>query len=103
MFTDLITFDSLKNLAGMVAAVSLVVQVTKGVIKKNFDDWVVRLWTLIVSMGLQGYLLVIDGIYTTETVGLAFLNSLLVAAVAMGIYENIADPKAEKKKIEEGN
>ena len=94
---DFMTPDTLSTFAGLVAAVSIIVQFTKPLIKKNFIDGAVRIYTFVVSLiltfvfastgqGLQGILLTV-------------INSILVSLTAMGTYETIADPKAEKEKL----
>jgi hypothetical protein len=93
---DFITIDNLATFVGMVAVVALVVQFTKGVVKARFDDWAVRLYTLAWAWLLQGFVCFVQGRLTTEHIGLAVLNGILVALAASGAYETIADPKAKK-------
>jgi hypothetical protein len=94
---DFMTVETLSTFAGLVAAVSIIVQFTKPLIKKNFIDGAVRIYTFVISLiltfvfartgqGLQGILLTV-------------INSILIAMSAMGAYETIADPKAEKEKL----
>lgn len=93
---DFITIDYLTTFAGMVAVVALIVQFTKGIVKARFEDWAVRLYTLGWAWALQGFVCFVQGRLTTEHIGLAVLNGILVALAAIGAYEAIADPKAEK-------
>jgi hypothetical protein len=96
MYNDFITMETLATFAGLVAAVSIIVQFTKSLIKNRFGDAAVRIYTFVIALMLtfifarsgQG----IDGIVLT------IINSIIVAIAAMGGYEVIADPKAEKKK-----
>jgi hypothetical protein len=96
MYNDFFTLEVLATFSGLVAATGIIVQFTKPIIKKSFSDVAVRLYTWIISLiltfafarngtGVQGILL-------------AIINSILVALTSMGAYENIADPRAEKKK-----
>jgi len=93
---EFITIDYLATFAGMVAVVALVVQFTKGIIKSNFEDWAVRLYTLAWAWVLQGFVCFVQGRYSIEHIGLAVLNGILVALAASGAYEVVADPKAKK-------
>lgn len=93
---DFMTVETLSTFAGLVAAVSIIVQFTKPLIKKNFIDGAVRIYTFVISLiltfvfartgqGLQGILL-------------SVINSILIAMSAMGAYETIADPLGEKER-----
>jgi len=93
---DFMTPEILSTFAGLVAAVSIVVQFTKPLVKRNFIDGAVRIYTFIISLiltfafartgqGLQGILLTV-------------INSILIAMSAMGAYETIADPLGEKER-----
>ena len=96
---DFMTPETLSTFAGLVAAVSIIVQFTKPLVKKNFIDGAVRIYTFVISLiltfvfasngqGIQGTLLTI-------------INSILVSLSAMGAYETIADPLGEKSKGED--
>lgn len=97
MQNDFFTTKTLATFAGMVGAVSLIVQFTKGFFKSSVPDWVVRLYTLLVAVAVQFFVLYIGGQLTVETVGLGIINSVLVATSSMGAYETIADPGARKQ------
>lgn len=95
MYNEFFTLELLTTFAGLVAGVTLIVEFTKPMIKKNLADGWVRLYTWVIALiltfafarngeGIQGILLTI-------------INSILVALTSMGAYENIADPKATKK------
>lgn len=96
MYEDFITLDTLTTFAGIVAATTLIVQFTKSLIKKKFQDAAIRIYTWIVALILMivfvGYGKGIQGIVLTV------INSIIVALTSMGTYEVIADPLAEKKK-----
>lgn len=95
---DFMTSESLVTFTGLVAAVAVVVQFTKTLIKKQFDDYAVRIYAFIVALALtfifaptgQG----ISGIVLT------IINAILITLAAMGGYEAIADPEAKKNKNE---
>lgn len=96
MYEDFITLDTLTTFAGIVAATTLIVQFTKSLIKKKFQDVAIRIYTWIVALILMivfvGYGKGMQGIVLTV------INSIIVALTSMGTYEVIADPLAEKKK-----
>lgn len=96
MYNDFMTVEILATFSGLVAAVAIIVQFTKSVVKKNFGDQWVRLYAFIIALiltflfapvgtGLQGIVLTI-------------INSMLICMAAIGGYEVVADPKAEKEK-----
>lgn len=93
---DFMTPEILSTFAGLVAAVSIVVQFTKPLVKRNFIDGAVRIYTFVISLiltfafarsgqGIQGILLTV-------------INAILVSLTSMGTYEIVADPYAEKRK-----
>jgi len=90
---DFFTLEMLATFAGLVTATGLIVQFTKGIIKKEFDDYVVRIYAFIVALiltaafaprgeGMQGVLVIL-------------LNAVLVTLTAMGGYEAINNPTAQ--------
>jgi uncharacterized protein with PQ loop repeat len=96
MLNEFITLEILATFAGLVMAVSVIVQFTKSIVKKKFGDSAVRLYAFIISLiltfifarsgqGLQGIVLTI-------------INAALITIASMGGYEIIADPRAEKRK-----
>jgi hypothetical protein len=84
---------------GMMCLVLFVVQFTKRFIKNRFSDWVVRLYCLGWAWLLQAFLLYARHDFAAKSAGLAGLNGILVALAAMGAYEAINDPRAEKIKL----
>lgn len=96
MYNDFITIETLATFAGLVAAVSIIVQFTKSLIKNRFGDAAVRIYTFIISLILT-FIFARSG-QGIEGIVLTVINSIIVAITAMGGYEVIADPKAEKKK-----
>lgn len=88
--------DKLINFAGLVAAVSLIVQFTKSIVKKKFGDSMVRIYTLVISLILTFIFARFGG--GIEGITLTIINSILITITSMGAYEMIVDPKAEKSK-----
>lgn len=101
MYNEFMTKEMMANFAGLVASVSIIVQFTKVIVKKQFGDIGVRIYTIIVA-------LILNFIFTdigtdVQEIALAVINSILVAITSMGGYEIIADPRAEKQKKSEKN
>ncbi len=97
MYNGFISMETLGTFAGIVAAVSIIVQFTKSIVKNKFGDAYVRLYTFIVALiltfifaragqGIQGIVLTV-------------INAIIVSMTSIGSYEVISDPKATKKKI----
>ena len=87
---ELITISYLGTLAGLVVAVALIVQFTKVYIKKLFTnnvDEIVRGYSLVIALVLQLFVIfVTQGVLSVETIGLAILNSFLIALTTIGVY-----------------
>ncbi len=98
MYNEFMTMELLATFAGLVAAVSIIVQFTKSIIKKNFGDGAVRLYAFIIALVLT-FIFAKSG-QGIEGIVLTIINAILISIAAMGGYEVIADPKAEKTKIE---
>lgn len=96
MFDDFMTPEILTTFTGLVLATAVIVQFTKPYVKKFFTDAAVRLYTWIIALILT-FIFARNG-QGIEDIVLTVINSILVATSAMGGYEIIADPKAEKKK-----
>lgn len=96
MYNDFITMETLATFAGLVAAVSIIVQFTKSLVKNRYGDAAVRVYTFIIALILT-FIFARSGT-GIEGIILTIINSIIVAIAAMGGYEVIADPKAEKKK-----
>lgn len=96
MYNEFMSLEVLATFAGLVTAVALIVQFTKSLIKKKFDDVYVRVYALVISLILTfifaGMGNNIDGIVLT------IINAIIVAVAAMGAYEGISDPLAKKSK-----
>jgi|SRR5699024_4861446 len=96
IINDFLTADLLRTFWGLIASTVLVVQFTKPLLKDKFNDGIVRLYTFIIALILtftfakQG-----TGI---EGITLTVLNAITVSIGAMGSYEIIVDPFAEKER-----
>lgn len=88
--------ETLTTFIGLVAATSLIVQFTKSIIKRQFGDAFIRFYAFIVALiltfifgdtgqGLQGVILKI-------------INAMIITTSAMGGYEVLSDPMAQKVK-----
>lgn len=98
MYNEFMTMEMLATFAGLVAAVAIIVQFTKSIVKKQFGDSAVRLYAFIIALVLT-FIFARCGT-GIEGIVLTVINAILVSISAMGGYEVIADPKAEKKKVE---
>lgn len=96
MYNEFMTIEVLATFAGLVAAVSIIVQFTKSIVKKNFGDSAVRLYAFIIALILT-FIFARAGT-GIEGIVLTVINAILVSIAAMGGYEVFADPKAEKSK-----
>ncbi len=85
--TSLFTTTYLGSFAGLVAATYLLVQFFKDPIKAHLSAWWVRLLAVFVAFVIQGFVLYVNGHFVVETVGLALLNSFLIAITAAGTHE----------------
>lgn len=99
LINDFLTSDLLKTFWGLVAGTVLIVQFTKPLVKEKFTDVAVRIYTFAIALILtftfakQG-----TGI---EGVVLTVINAITVSIGAMGSYEVVVDPLAEKEKGED--
>lgn len=89
METEFITKEALSSLPGLISAVTILVQFTKGFFKNKASTNFIRFYVLLVSFiltyffayfgeGVQGILLI-------------FINSIVVAVGAIGTFEIISD------------
>lgn len=93
---EFMTAEVLATFAGLVAAVSVIVQFTKSIIKKKFGDGWVRLYAFVISLVLT-FIFAKNGT-GTEGIVLTIINAILISIASMGAYETIADPRAKKTK-----
>lgn len=96
MYDDFMTPEVLTTFVGLVLATNVIVQFTKSIIKKQLGDSYVRLYTFIIALiltftfsktgeGIQGIIITL-------------INAILITVAAMGGYEMISDPLAQKRK-----
>ena len=95
---EFMTAETLATFAGLVAAVSIVVQFTKSIIKKNFGDQVVRIYAFIIALILT-FIFAKSG-QGIEGIVLTIINAILVSLTSMGAYEVVVDPRAEKERLD---
>lgn len=93
---EFITVELLATFAGLVAAVTLIVQFSKSIIKKNFGDSIVRLYAFFIALILT-FIFVRNG-NDLQGIVLTIINAILITISSMGGYELIADPFAKKHK-----
>jgi hypothetical protein len=93
---DFITGEMLTTFWGLVAATALIVQFTKPLVKERFTDVAVRIYAFIIALVLT-FVFAYQG-NGVQGVILTILNAMTVSIGAMGTYEIIVDPYAEKKK-----
>lgn len=85
--TDLVTTTYLGTYAGLVAVTFLLVQFFKEPIKKYLSDWWVRILAVFIAFVIQLFVLYVQKSLEIETIGLAILNSFLVAFAAAGAHD----------------
>lgn len=105
MPSDFIDIKYLSTFVGMVLAVGLIVQFTKGLVKQNYSDRAVRLYTLFWAALLVGAVELYKGTFYVQrwdqlplVLLLVTVNVVLIALSAMGGYEVFTDPGAIKSK-----
>ena len=94
---EFMNYEALATFGGLAAAVAIIVQFTKSIIKKQFADYAIRIYAFIIALVLT-FIFARNG-EGIEGIALTVINAILVTLVALGGYEVIADPFAEKKKI----
>lgn len=107
---SLFTVKDLLSLGMLVIAVYVIMSFLKDPLKmfakwltKSAEgDWIVRPATVLVALGILVWLMRVQGVTTTETIGLAIINAFLVALIAGAAHDYIVAPtkiKADKKII----
>jgi hypothetical protein len=96
LMDDFMTPEMLTTFAGLTIAVGIIVQFTKPIIKRRFSDLGVRIYVFIISFILT--MLFANSGFTAQGIVLTLINSILVCMSAMGGYEIMSDPMAQKKK-----
>lgn len=93
MPSDLFTTSYLGSYAGLVAVTYLLVQFFKEPVRKYLSDWWIRLLAVFIALSIQSFTLYVAGNFKVETIGLAVLNSFLIAITAAGAH-NISQPSS---------
>jgi hypothetical protein len=100
---SLFTVADLTSLAGLVVAVYVIVSFLKEPLKTLVKgDWIVRPVTVLIAFAIMLWLIFIQGAVTPEAIGLAIINSFLVALIAGAAHDYIVAPtkaKADQKQI----
>lgn len=107
---SLFTVKDLLSLGMLVVAVYVIMSFlkeplktfAKWVTKANDGDWIVRPATVLVALGILIWLMRVQGVVTTETIGLAIINAFLVALIAGAAHDYIVAPtkaKSDKEMI----
>lgn len=94
MPNDFITADYLATFAGMVLAVALIVQFSKGLVKRSFADEVVRLYAFVWALVLVATVYWYQGLFAAAAAAeiaiivlLMLINAIVVTLAAIGGYE----------------
>lgn len=96
MFDEFMTGEMLTTFVGLSTALTVIVQFTKAMVKKRFNDHAVRLYAFIVALVLTFVFAGdIDGV---QGIVLTILNAMLITATSMGGYEILSDPLAQKRR-----
>lgn len=96
MYDDFMTPEVLTTFVGLVLATNVIVQFTKSIIKKQLGDSYVRLYTFVIA-------LILTSVFSKTGEGIqgiiiTLINAILITMAAMGGYEMISDPMAQKRK-----
>lgn len=104
MVHDFLSVEYITTFSGTVLAVALIVQFTKSLVKRMFSDRAVRvyafIWALIFVVAVNIY----RGSYDVRAaelplkILLTIVNAIIVTLAAIGGYEVVTDPNAEKQK-----
>ena len=95
MPSDLFTMSYLGSYAGLVAVTFLLVQFFKEPMQKYLGDWWIRLLAVFIALSIQSFTLYVAGNFTVEAIGLAVLNSFLIAITAAGAHD-ISKPSSDQ-------
>lgn len=101
---SLLTVNDLLALGGLVVAVYVIMSFLKDplkmfakwITKKDDGDWIVRPATVLVALGILSWLMLVQGVVNSETIGLAVINSFLVALIAGATHDYIVAPTKAK-------
>lgn len=93
MFDDFMTADVLTTFTGITAAVIVIVQFTKTIVKRKFGDHFVRLYSFLIALILT-FIFARQG-SNIEGIALTIINAMVITVASMGGYELLADPMAQ--------
>lgn len=101
---SLLTAQDLSTLGGLVVAVYVIVSFLKDYLKRigekysrdGSGDWIVRPFSVLVALVIMFWQLAVKNELSTETLGLAIINSFLVALIAGAAHDYIVSPTKEK-------
>lgn len=91
-----ITLEQLGSFSGLVLFVAIATAFLKEPFKKKWGDCATRAVAMVIAFLTQLFYIAVISNISLESVGLALINSVAVAAAACGTYEFIADPRALK-------
>ena len=94
MFKDFMNMETLTTYAGLTTAVIIIVQFTKSLIKRRFNDVGVRLYSFVIAL-LLTFIFTGRGA-NSQGIIVTVINAIMVAITSNGGYELIADPMAQK-------
>ena len=103
--TNFLTWGYLGTFAGMVMAVMIIVQFTKGIIKRKWPDQAVRIYAFCWALVFVVVAALSEGAFNVSVQNIAaqallcIINAIIVTTAAMGAYEAIIDPTAQKQLI----
>jgi len=95
VYNDFMTPEVLTTFVGLVLATNLIVQFTKSIVKKQFGESFVRLYAFIIALILTFFFSKIGEGF--QGIIITIINAILVTMAALGGYEIVSDPKAQKK------
>lgn len=96
MYEDFMTPEILTTFVGLVLATNIIVQFTKSIIKKQFGEGYVRLYAFIIALILTFLFSKIGEGF--QGIVITIINAILITMAALGGYEMISDPMAQKRR-----
>jgi hypothetical protein len=97
MFNDFMTPEILTTYAGLTGALIIIVQFTKSMVKRQFGDSSVRLYSFIIALILTS-IFASHG-FSFQGIMLTVINAAMITIGSMGGYEMLADPLAQSTKV----
>ncbi len=96
MLEDFMDVDILTTFGGLVTAVIVIVQFTKPLVKKKFQDSAVRIYTFIIALILT-LIFHREGFNPTVVIA-TVINAIMISIASMGGYAILSDPMARATK-----